>query len=65
MGWYAHLTYHEMYDFMTYEEMIEDVQFFIDCMTIEDDGEHYRGAYPRDAIDREEMYLHQLWCEIA
>lgn len=42
MGWYAELS---LFD-SSYEEMIETVQFFIDCMDYEDSGDHYRGAQP-------------------
>lgn len=47
MGWYAKVTYMK-YNFPNYgwDLMLEDIQFFIDCMDYEDGGEHYRGSNP-------------------
>jgi len=44
-------------------DLEEDVQFFIDCMDYDDGGEHYRGAFPRNAEDREAMRSLQHWQE--
>jgi hypothetical protein len=68
MGWYAfycgleHFWRLESPDYV-FDALVEQVQFFIDCMTIEDDGEHFRGAFPRDSVDVMQMHLTQLWQE--
>lgn len=69
MGWYA--TWCEFENFWYLEEtevlwlyFLEQVQFFTDNASIEDDGEHMRGSHPND-VERIELYLFQLWCEIA